>query len=142
MSFFTKVELQEIENAIAEAELNTSGEVVLFLCKKSKGDIYEYGKKIFNKNKLYETEQRNGVLIVLAHEDHKIAVLGDEGINNLTGQDFWDDVIELIIENFKVGQFKEGLCKGISLIGEKLKEFYPYQKDDVNELKNEILHED
>jgi uncharacterized membrane protein len=30
------------------------------------------------------------------------------------------------------------VCRGIHLVGEKLKEFFPYQEDDINELPDDI----
>ena len=142
MSFLSKEQQAQIGEAISAAELNTSGEVVLYLCKKCKGDIYEHAQAVFNKKKLYQTEQRNGVLIALSYQDHKLAVLGDEGINKVVEDCFWDDVISHMITQFKDGAYTDGLSEGIQMIGEKLKVHFPYQSDDVNELSNEIIHED
>lgn len=142
MSFLNKEQQAQIGEAISAAELNTSGEVVLYLCKKCKGDIYEHAQEVFNKKELYKTEQRNGVLIVLSYKDHKLAVLGDEGINNVVEDGFWDDVIKHMVDQFKKAAYADGLAEGIHMIGEKLKVHFPYQSDDVNELSNEILHED
>jgi uncharacterized membrane protein len=142
MSFLNSKQQTQITDAISAAELNTSGEIVLYLCKKSKKDIYEQAKTIFNKKKLYQTEQRNGVLIALSYQDHKLAVLGDEGINKVVEDGFWDDVIKHMIDQFKLSAYTDGLAEGIKMIGEKLKVHFPYQSDDVNELSNEIIHED
>lgn len=40
--------------------------------------------------------------------------------------------------NFKEGRITEGLTKGILMAGEQLKEHFPYQRDDKNELSNDI----
>ena len=40
--------------------------------------------------------------------------------------------------NFKENKFAEGLIAGILKCGDKLKEYFPYQNDDVNELSDEI----
>jgi uncharacterized membrane protein len=42
--------------------------------------------------------------------------------------------------NFSKGNLKEGFVLGIAKVGEKLKEFFPYQDDDVNELPDEISY--
>jgi uncharacterized membrane protein len=39
---------------------------------------------------------------------------------------------------FAKGDFAEGISGGIYRVGEKLKEFFPYQEDDVNELPDDI----
>ena len=40
--------------------------------------------------------------------------------------------------HFKKGHFKDGIVAGILNAGEQLKQFFPYQKNDTNELSNEI----
>jgi len=87
---------------------------------------------------MHQTEQRNGVLFYLAVHDRKFAILGDAGINRLVPANFWDEIKETLLGYFKEGKFTEGLTKGILMAGEQLKANFPYQKDDVNELSNEI----
>ncbi|MDD3891501.1 MAG: TPM domain-containing protein, partial [Bacteroidales bacterium] len=52
--------------------------------------------------------------------------------------DFWETIKDMMQQHFKNGEFALGLAKGIEMAGEKLKEFFPYQSDDVNELPDEI----
>jgi uncharacterized membrane protein len=40
--------------------------------------------------------------------------------------------------HFVQKQFTEGLCIAIAKAGQKLKEYFPYQTNDTNELSNEI----
>ena len=87
---------------------------------------------------MQKTELRNGVLIYLAVEDRKLAILGDAGINLKVPKDFWDSTRDLMVSNFKEGRYTEGLSEGIKLAGNQLKEHYPYQSDDVNELSDDI----
>jgi len=93
---------------------------------------------IFEKLAMHKTELRNGVLFYLALEDHKFAILGDAGINQKVEEDFWECTKEVVIEKLKEGLFAEGLAEGIIRAGERLKEHFPYQSDDVNELSDEI----
>jgi uncharacterized membrane protein len=44
--------------------------------------------------------------------------------------------------HFKEGRFAEGLEQGIQRCGEKLKVYFPYQSDDINEIPDEISYED
>ena len=93
---------------------------------------------MFEKLKMHETQLRNGTLIYLAVKDHKFAIFGDEGINEIVPENFWEDVKEEMREIFVKGQFADGISRGIYLVGEKLKEFFPYQDDDINELPDDI----
>jgi uncharacterized membrane protein len=136
--FFSEIEKKDIMEAIRNAEKQTSGEIRLHLEKKSKGKIFERAVKVFRKIRMQRTEKRNGVLIYLATIDHQFVILGDKGINDVVPENFWEDIAELMAENFKKNKFSGGLCEGITLIGEKLKSHFPFQEDDVNELPDDI----
>lgn len=87
---------------------------------------------------MYKTRDRNSVLIYLASESRKFAVIGDTGINAVVPEGFWDSVKEIMKESFVTGRFTEGICAAVEEIGVKLTRYFPYQPDDVNELPNDI----
>lgn len=136
--FFTKEEKERIVQAIKEAEKETSGEIRLHIESKCKGDPLQRAMKVFAKLKMHKTALRNGVIIYLAIDDRKFAIYGDKGINEKVPENFWEDVKEVMRQHFKENKHVEGLVKGIAMIGEKLKEFFPYQADDINELPDDI----
>ena len=136
--FFTDIQQQAIIKSIEKAELNTSGEIRLHVEDTCKINPVERAIEIFEKLEMHKTELRNGVLFYLATKDKKIAVIGDKGINDIVTENFWDDVKNEIINQFKYNQFTEGICKGIEMAGEKLKIHFPFQSDDTNELSNDI----
>ena len=136
--FFTQAQQQEISHSIERAELNTSGEIRVHLEDTCKTEPLKRAIEVFEKLAMHQTELRNGVLFYLAVKDKKFAVIGDQGINDLVGNDFWDDVKSEMLHHFKLSKFSEGLCKGIEMAGEKLKFHFPYQADDINELSNDI----
>ncbi len=136
--FLSKEEQQQIVQAIQEAEKETSGEIRLHIESKCKGDPLERAKEIFVKLKMHQTALRNGVIVYLAFQDRKFAIWGDKGINEKVPENFWQDVKDVMAEHFRKNQFAKGLIKGITMIGEKLKAFFPYQQDDVNELSDDI----
>jgi uncharacterized membrane protein len=77
-------------------------------------------------------------LFYFAFDDRKFAILGDAGINQKVPENFWNEIKEIVLEEFKQGNFAEGISKGIIMSGEQLKMHFPYQKDDSNELSDEI----
>ncbi|WP_347175488.1 TPM domain-containing protein [Polaribacter uvawellassae] len=136
--FLSEFDEKEVINAIQKAELNTSGEIRIHIEGKATKDTYERALEVFNELKMHQTEQRNGVLIYVATEDQKFVIYGDEGINNVVADDFWDCTRDTIAEHFKKGNFKNGIVAGILSAGIQLKQFFPWQTDDENELSNEI----
>lgn len=136
--FFNQAQKDAIQAAIADAELNTSGEIRVHIDDKCAVAPVEKAIEVFEKLKMHETELRNGVLIYVAVKDHKLAIVGDQGINEVVADNFWDEIKNNLIANFKKGMYSEGLSEGIAAAGMQLKAHFPYQTDDTNELSNEI----
>lgn len=136
--FFTQSQKESIQSAIANAELNTSGEIRVHIDNQCAVDPVEKAIEVFEKLKMHETDLRNGVLIYVAVHDHKLAIVGDQGINDAVADNFWDEIKNNLIESFKKGLYAEGLSDGINAAGMQLKAHFPYQSDDMNELSNEI----
>ncbi len=138
--FFSRKEKKQIQEAIQEAEKNTSGEVRVHLDHKCRGSVYGHAQKVFHRIGMTKTAQRNGVLIYLATRDKKFAVLGDVGINEKVPVGFWNDVVLIMTEYFKQNKFAEGISKAAVRIGEKLKAYFPHQANDKNELADGISY--
>ena len=74
----------------------------------------------------------------MAVDDHKFAVIGDKGIDEVVPDDFWESIKDEVISEFVKGDFTKGLVMGILHTGEKLKEFFPATDEDENELSDDI----
>jgi uncharacterized membrane protein len=135
---FTKEEQARIVGAIKSAENKTSGEIQVHLENHCKMDVMDRAADVFAILKMHKTNLRNGVLFYMAIKDHKFAILGDAGINQTVPDDFWDDIKEHMMVHFSQGYITDGLCEGILMAGEALKEHFPIQDDDINELPDEI----
>lgn len=138
---FNKMEEQLILSAIKEAEKNTSGEIRLHVeqhC--TSKDTYERAIEVFEKLEMTATEERNGVLIYMAIADKTFAIIGDEGINDVVPENFWNETRDIMVSHFKNGKIALGLVEGINSAGQQLKTFFPYKKDDVNELSDDISY--
>ena len=136
--FLTKEEEQEIVEAIRMAEKNTSGEIRVHIEKTTSMDAYDRAMEVFHELKMDETELQNGVLIYLAVEDRNFVICGDKGINDVVQDDFWNCTRDIMVTEFKKGDFKQGLIDGITRAGEQLQKYFPWQEGDTNELSNEI----
>jgi len=139
-SFFSPEEELKILEAIQRAERQTSGEIKVHIEGNCYIDLLDRTTEVFALLNMHETEQRNGALIYMAIEDHLFAIIGDLGINAIVPEDFWDEARDLMEENFKAGNIVKGLEVGIEKIGEKLREYFPYQTDDTNELPDDISY--
>ena len=137
--FLTAEEEQEIVQAIAIAEKNTSGEIRVHIENHTEKPPLERAKEVFLSLEMDKTQARNGVLFYVGVSDHTFAILGDEGIDKKVESDFWNTTKDVVIQHFKNKNYKEGLVAGILSAGERLKTFFPYDdENDTNELSNEI----
>ncbi len=139
--FFTPEEQERILEEIRNAEDRTSGEVRVHLDCCSRENPLEKAKRVFHQLGMTRTKARNGVLIYVATEDRKFAILGDEGIHRVVPENYWEDVKEKMQTKFREGEICEGVCLGVREIGEKLKAYFPVEKDDRNELPDTISEE-
>lgn len=137
-TFLTKEQQSDIENAIVEAEKCTSGEIRLHIDKKCDENVLDRAAKVFAQLKMHKTALRNGVLFYISVTDHKLAILGDAGINTKVPEGFWDQIKNHMVEKFSQNNYAEGLKEGIIMAGEKLRQHFPFECDDTNELSNEI----
>lgn len=138
MKFITKEQESEIVKAIEAAELKTSGEIRVHIESKCPGDAVQRAIAIFNYLKMYKTKERNGVLIYVACNSHKFAIIGDKGINEKVSADFWNEIKNEMRNSFVMGDFAGGICNAVHSAGESLARFFPYRSDDVNEQPNEV----
>jgi uncharacterized membrane protein len=85
------------------------------------------------------TKQRNGVLFFVVPSRRKFVVLGDSGIHEKVGQEFWSRVADKVARRFREGDFTGGLTRGIEEVGEQLATHFPFDEStDVDEVSNEL----
>lgn len=139
--FFTTDEKAAVLAAIRSAEMQTSGEVRVFVESKCKYvDAIDRAKELFTQLQMQQTELRNGILVYIAVKDKQVAVFGDEGIHQKVGEQYWSDVVSKMLLYFKNQKLSEGLQQCINDIGEALKFYFPYNSEtDKNELPDDIV---
>ncbi|MGN6339486.1 MAG: TPM domain-containing protein [Ginsengibacter sp.] len=139
--FFTEEQNEKIVNAIRDAEMQTSGEVRIFVENRCKYvDALDRAKQLFDNLEMGRTELRNGVLFYIAIKDRQLAIYADEGIHKAAGPDYWKNSVKDILSVFSKENITEGIIASISKIGQALKTYFPYEKEiDKNELPDEIV---
>jgi uncharacterized membrane protein len=140
-SFFALDEKSAISHAIASAENRTSGEIRVHVARDSRGRPRSAAEVSFVALGMHATAARNGVLIYISVADHCFAIIGDKGIDRVVPTGFWDDVTAEMQGHFGRRQFAAGTIAAVLRIGQKLHEFFPRERGDVNELSNEISTE-
>lgn len=140
--FLTEKQEQHIIDSIAEAERNTTGEIRVHIEHHSNQDPLERAAYIFHELGMDETRRQNGVLIYIATEDHQAAIYAGKNIHSQVPENYWNDVLAIIIDHFKKDEYEEGLIDAIKEVGKKLEELYPSGGGDPNELSDDISFHD
>ena len=140
--FLTKEEEERIIEAISRAEENTTGEIRVHIEFKCKKDPLKRAQKLFQLLKMTDTKERNGVILYIATDDRKVAIYGDVEISKQVDDDFWQDEIDKLIQEFKGNNFAAGIEMVVRDIGEKLARFFPGEGSDPNELSDEVTFKD
>ena len=140
--FLTKLEHDQIVEAIREAESKTSGEIrVLIQRGKLNTDPLLAAQKTFRRLGMHKTYQRNAVLIFVAPRAHKFAVVGDAAIHEKCGDEFWRRVVERMGAHFQTEKFTAALIEAVHEIGSVLARHFPKSSADENELPNDVIEQ-
>lgn len=97
----------------------------------------------FLNEKVFETEERVGILIFMSRLEHQVLVIGDEGISKKVNQEDWQHVVDEVVAGIKARRIGDGLVKAIGLCKELLLENgFVRKSTDTNELGDELRIED
>ena len=102
-------------------------------------EVREAAVTAFFSEKLYKTKDENGILLFVSVLERKVWILADAGINAKIDRDRWQGLVELITRGIRDGRQAEALCEAIRQVGDILKEHFPLQPGDINELRDLII---
>lgn len=136
--FFTLEEQGHVIEAIRKAERSTSGEIRVHVESFCFGDPLKAAERVFRKLKMHETAERNGILFYIATASRKIAIVGDAGIHNKLGNEYWSKMVRELTAEFQVSRHASALARCIVECGERLAVHFPARTDDNNELSDTI----
>lgn len=140
-SFFSQLDSERIVGAIADAERKSSGEVRVHVTRRRPEDLEARARHRFELLGMTRTADRNGVLFYIAPAVRRFQILGDIGIHAKAGPDFWKEVAAEMEHSFRLGEFTEGIVRGVAKVGEVLARHFPRSAADRDELPNVIDEE-
>ena len=138
---FGNFDSDRIVAAIAEAEKRSSGEIRVHVTRRKPDDLEKRAVERFHRLGMQKTKARNGVLLYIAPRARKFRIVGDVAIHEKCGGDFWRDVALAMEEDFRRGEFTEGVVRGVEKIGEVLATHFPRGAADANELPNRVTED-
>ena len=144
--FLSAPDFDAIAAAIRAAESRTSAEIRVHLERRvprrllrRRHDALARAQHVFRRLGMHRTAERHGVLIYIAVEERRLAVVGDEGIHARVGDTHWNEVRDLMIEILREkGPPRRALERAIETLGRALAEHFPRRPDDRNELSDDV----
>ncbi len=138
--FLSAQETEQILACIRENEQATSGEIRLMIESRcAQKNPMDRVKELFHSLKMYETQDRNGVLIYIAHKDKSFALFGDKAIADKLDPVFWETERNQLAANFARDEYAKGIIEYIQHVGALLRLHFPWEGETKNELPDEIV---
>ena len=141
---FGTADFDAIAAAVGEAERRTAGEIRVHIERRvprtghEAADALARAREVFAALRMHETALHAGVLIYLAVEDHKLAIVGDEGIHARVGEGYWERLRDRMVARLRAGEAREAVLEAVAEVGVVLAREFPRRPDDVDELPDEV----
>jgi uncharacterized membrane protein len=140
LEFLSRLDSDRIVQAIRAAEAKTSGEIRVYMQRGHlPDDAVVAAQRAFRKLGMQRTKERNSVLIFVAARARKFAVVGDEGVHQKCGEEYWQRLVDSMREYFQKEDFNHALLVAIERTGELLAKHFPKTDGGANELSDEIV---
>lgn len=144
--YLSEEDKKAISECIKEIEKITSGEIRLCIKYKQKWSEKKYSAKElaireFHKLGMHITKNKTGVLLFILFKDRKFEIVADEGINSKVEQKVWNKIAKEMSNHFSLSNFKEGIIHTLNAVGDLLAKEFPPEKDNADELSNEVVIE-
>jgi uncharacterized protein len=125
-------EWQALEKLLKEFEDSTSNQIVVLVVPSLDGsDIEEYANKTFAENKIGEAKKNNGVLLLIAKDDHKMRIEVGPGLEGVLTDALSSQIIRNeITPRFREGNYFAGIVTGVDAIMRATAGEYKAEKQD------------
>lgn len=142
---FPRASLDRIQQAIAQAEAATSGEIrfaveaaLPWSYLKRDAAPRERAWMVFSKLRVWDTEHNNGVLIYVELADHSVEIVADRGVARRVAKAHWQAIANAMRSAFRAGEFEQGSLAAVRTVGELLSAEFPLEDgaSNPNELSN------
>jgi putative membrane protein len=94
---------------------------------------------LFGLHQVSHTAEGVGVLIYLSVTEHRLTVLADRGAFRVLGAAGLKELRDLGLQGLAQGRKAEAIVEVVRLAAQRLREAYPHQDNDQNELSDHVL---
>lgn len=115
--------LQRLSERVSKSELRHSGEIRVYVEAAlplsyllRDASARERAIAVFGKQRVWDTEHNNGVLIYLLLAERALEIVADRGINRWVSAAQWQALAQQMSEAFRASAYEQGLAQAIDAI--------------------------
>lgn len=138
--------LARLEAAVGLAERGHRAEIRLYIerslpfTQRFHQRIRERALDVFAHLRIWDTAERNGILLYLNLAEHRLEIVADEGLNAIITEKEWQSLADEAVAKLYAKQRIEALEDLLAGIGDLLRQRCPSDDDpNGNELPNQVL---
>ncbi len=142
---FSRADLDAIVAAVRAAEDRTAAEIRVHIerrvapgRRRATSDALARARDVFVALRMHQTALRGGVLIYVALEDRKLAIVGDEGIHARVDPGYWEAIRDRMVTRLREGAARDAVVQAVGDVGAVLAREFPRRPDDVDELPDDV----
>jgi uncharacterized membrane protein len=135
------IDVDRVEAAVRAAESLSTGQIRVALARfYFWGDVHGAARRAFRRLRMDQTQARNGVLVFVAPHRRALAILGDAGLHQRVGDNFWRDTVAAAVSVFRGGDLTVGTVRTVELVGQALAQHFPAGvSPGANELPDSVV---
>lgn len=139
-AFLGAIDDARVVSAVKQAEARSRGEIRVHVARGPVKDARRAAEADFLRLGMAKTEERNGVLVLIAPESQAFAVVGDAGIDARCAPGFWDEIAAGLAVDFRAARYTDGIVTAVTRIGDELARHFPRRpgEPDRNELPDAV----
>jgi putative membrane protein len=99
----------------------------------------EYANKQFISLGLQTTKTKQAIMFFVSVNEKYVEIITDSVIKEKVDDNYWQTIVDEFIKDVKNKELSNGYLKAIKSCNRILIEKFPIQKDDENELSNEVI---
>ena len=125
-TFHSLIDQPRLIAAIAAAEHKTIGRIYVYVSHRPIKDALAQAHRRFAKLGLGRIhDHRASVLIYIAPQTHKFAIVGDTAVHERCGDAYWNQLAENLSRDLKAGDITAALLNAITSLEATLAEHFP-----------------
>lgn len=139
LSHFVMVQILAIAAALAVLKLFPRLRLLFVPHAHRHRKAHENAMRQFLARNVHITAQRTGILIFVSLAERYAEVVADSGINALTPQSTWNELVENLVAHAGRNKLADGFVGAIQTAGQLLAQHFPVETGDRNELEDHLV---